>query len=102
MKKLLASLSERARKEGRNGVTAIIDMGSFFLFGRDGKATELIKYEASFVPKTKGGNIRGFRCYHVANYNTLKDSQKEEITQGQKKKILEITSSNNNNNITKL
>jgi hypothetical protein len=30
MKKLVASLSDRARKEGRVGVTAIVDMGFFF------------------------------------------------------------------------
>jgi hypothetical protein len=91
MKKLVASLSDRARKEGRDGVTAIIDMGPFFLIGGDGKATELIKYEASLAPKTSDNNIRGFSCYHVANYNTLTDGQKEELTQGQKKKLLEVT-----------
>ena len=60
MKKLVASLSDRARKEGRIGVTAIVDMGSFFLFGGDGKATELINYEASLAPRTEGGKVRGF------------------------------------------
>ena len=30
MKKLIDSLSQRARKEGMPGVTAIVDMGSFF------------------------------------------------------------------------
>ena len=77
MKKLVASLSDRARKEGRVGVTAIVDMGFFFLFGGDGRATELINYEASLAPKTEGGNVRGFSCYHGGNYTTLKDSQKE-------------------------
>jgi hypothetical protein len=90
MKKLVASLSQRARKEGRVGVTAIIDMGFFFLFGGDGAATELINYEASLAPKTEGCNIRGFSCYHTQNYNTLKDTQKEELVQGQKK-LLKVT-----------
>jgi hypothetical protein len=31
-KRLIASLSDRARKEGRVGVTAMVDMGFFFLF----------------------------------------------------------------------
>lgn len=91
MKKLVASLSQRARKEGRIGVTAIVDMGFFFLFGGDGKATELINYETSLPPKSQYGNVKGFSCYHAGNYNTLTDSDKEEITQGQKKKLLEIT-----------
>jgi hypothetical protein len=92
MKKLVASLSERARKEGRVGVTAIVDMGFFFLFGGEDRATELINYEASLAPKTEGGNVRGFSCYHKGNYNTLKDSQKEELAQ-KGKKVLEITES---------
>jgi hypothetical protein len=53
MKKLVASLSERARREGRAGVTAIVDMGYFFLFGGDGFATQLIKYEANFTTKNR-------------------------------------------------
>ncbi|MFL6483224.1 MAG: hypothetical protein ACJ70Z_00705 [Nitrososphaera sp.] len=92
MKKLVASLSERAKREGRAGVTAIVDMGFFFLFGGDGRATELINYEASLAPKTEGGNVRGFSCYHGGNYSTLKDNQKKELAQ-KGKKVLEITES---------
>ena len=92
MKKLVASLSERAKKEGRVGVTAIVDMGFFFLFGGDGRATELINYEASLAPKTEGGNVKGFSCYHGGNYNTLKDSQRKELAQ-KGKKVLEVTES---------
>jgi len=90
MKKLVASISNRAARQGRVGVSAIVNTGFFFLFGGDGEAIELINYEASLPPKTEGGNIRGFSCYHVRNYNTLKDSQKEELVQGQKK-VLEVT-----------
>jgi hypothetical protein len=90
MKKLVASLSDRARKEGRVGVTAIVDMGFFFLFGGDGRATELINYEASLAPRTEGGNVKGFSCYHGGNYNTLKDSQRKELAQ-KGKKMLEVT-----------
>jgi hypothetical protein len=92
MKKLVASLSDRAKREGRAGVTAIVDMGFFFLFGGDGRATELINYEASLAPKTEGGNVRGFSCYHGGNYSTLKDNQKKELAQ-KGKKLLEITES---------
>ena len=92
MKKLVASLSDRARKEGRDGVTAIVDMGFFFLFGGDGRATELINYEASLAPTTEGGNVKGFSCYHGGNYNTLKDNQKKELAQRQKK-VFEVTES---------
>ena len=92
MKKLVASLSDRAKKEGRVGVTAMVDMGFFFIFGGDDRATELVNYEASLAPKTEGGNVKGFSCYHVGNYNTLKDNQKKELAQ-KGKKVLEITES---------
>jgi hypothetical protein len=94
MKKLVDSLSLRARKEGRAGVTAIVDVGFFFLFGGDSKAADLISYEASLAPKTQDSNVRGFSCYHLGNYNTLTDADKEQITQGHKKKLLEVTEGN--------
>jgi hypothetical protein len=92
MKKLVASLSQRAKRESRAGVTAIVDMGFFFLFGGDGRATELINYEASLAPKTEGGNVKGFSCYHGGNYDTLKDNQKKELAQ-KGKKVLEVRES---------
>jgi hypothetical protein len=93
VKKLVASLSERAAREGRIGVSVIVNMGYFFLYGGDGKATELINYEASLAPKTDGGNVRGFSCYHLGDYNTLNDSQKKELQGHGQKKILDVTES---------
>jgi hypothetical protein len=90
MKKLIDSLSQRARKEGRAGVTAIVDMGFFFLFGGDSKAADLISYEASLAPKTQDGNVKGVSCFHWGNYETLTERDKELLTQGQKKKLLEV------------
>ena len=91
MKKLIDTLSERARKEeDRKGVTAIVDMGFFFLFGGDRKAADLISYEASLAPKTQDGNVKGVSCYHWGNYETLTERDKELLTQGQKKKLLEV------------
>jgi hypothetical protein len=93
MKKLVASLSERATREGRAGVTAIINMGFFFLFGGDGEAMRLINYEASLPAKTAAGmagrNVRGFSCYNRGDYDTLDNNQKRDLTEGQKK-VLEI------------
>jgi hypothetical protein len=90
MKKLIDSLSERARREGRPGVTAIVDVGFFFLFGGDSKAADLISYEASLAPRTQDGNVKGISCYHWGNYETLTERDKEMLTQGQKKKVLEV------------
>jgi hypothetical protein len=93
MKKLVVSLSERARKEGRIGVSVISNMGFFFLYDVDGPASELISYETSLLSKTDGGNVKGVSCYHSRDYENLVDSQKKDLlTQGQKKslEIIEI------------
>ncbi len=95
MKKLIDSLSERARKEGRPGVTAIVDVGFFFLFGGDSKAADLISYEASLAPKTQDGNVKGVSCYHWGNYETLTDADKNQLTQGHRKKLLEVREQEN-------
>src|SRR5688572_10109547 len=95
MKKLIDSLSERARKEGRPGVTAIVDVGFFFLFGGDSKAADLISYEASLAPKTQDGNVKGVSCCHWGNYETLTERDKELLTQGHKKKLLEVRETKN-------
>ena len=93
VKKLVASLSERAAREGRIGVSVIVRMGFFFLYGGDGRATELIKYETSLAPKTDGGNVRGFSCYHLGDYKNLNDSQKKELQGHGQKKLLKVTES---------
>jgi hypothetical protein len=90
MKKLIDSLSQRTRKEGMPGVTAIVDTGSFFLLGGDSKAADLISYETSLAPKMQDSNVKGFSCYHWGNYETLTEKDKEQLTQGQRKKLLEV------------
>ncbi len=93
MEKLVTSLSERATREGRIGVSVIINMGFFFLYGGDGEASNLINYEASLAPKTDGGNVRAVSCYHLGDYNTLNDSQKVELQGHGQKKLLDVTES---------
>ena len=93
MDKLVTTLSERARKEGRIGVSVISNMGFFFLYDVDGTASELISYETSLPSKIEGGNVRGFNCYHARDYDNLVDSQKKELLTGGQKKSLEITDS---------
>jgi hypothetical protein len=93
MKKLVTSLSERADREGRIGVSAIVNAGFFFLYGGDGEVSNLINYEASLAPKTDGGNVRGFSCYHLGDYNTLNNSQKKELQGHGQKKLLDVTES---------
>ena len=53
----------------------------------------MIKYEASLAPKTDGGNVRGFSCYHLGDYKNLNDSQKKELQGYGQKKLLKVTES---------
>ncbi|HYY66944.1 MAG TPA: hypothetical protein VE572_01210 [Nitrososphaeraceae archaeon] len=71
----------------------IIDMGFFFLYDRDGAASELISYETSLPSRIDGGNVRGFSCYHARDYKNLDDSQKKELLTHGQKKLLEVTES---------
>ena len=93
MKKLVMSLSKRAKREGRIGVSFISNMGFFFLYDRNGPASELISYEASLPSRADGGNVRGFSCYHARDYDNLDDSQKKELLNNGQKKLLEVTES---------
>jgi hypothetical protein len=93
MKKLVASLSERAAREGRIGVSAIVNMGFFFLYDGHSEASELISYETSLPSRTDGGNVRGFSCYHARDYKNLDDSQKRELQGHGQKKLLKVTES---------
>ena len=93
MKKLVMSLSNRAKREGRIGVSFISNMGFFFLYDRDDAASELISYETSLPSRVDGGNVRGFSCYHARDYDNLDDSQKKELLNNGQKKLLEVTES---------
>jgi hypothetical protein len=89
MKKLMLSLPQRAKREGRIGVSVISNMGFFFLYdGGGGDASEKISYDTSLPSKIEGGNVRGFSYYNARDYKNLDDSQKKELlTQGLKKSL---------------
>lgn len=61
-----------AEIHGKNGVTAIMDVGSFFLFER---IEELIKRESMWSQKTKV-KIKQICAYNQGNFNQLTDSEK--------------------------
>ena len=72
---LIHLLAIRAQKDSKNGIFAIADMGSFFLFGRE---KELVNYELS-IPKTIDIRLKAFCCYHKNDFSLrlTKDQQRE-------------------------
>lgn len=85
--KFIKSLLTRAEKEGKNGITNFSDLGSFFLFE---KVKELLEYEQS-IPKKMDIQLRGFCCYHQANFHALTDEQQGKILELHNKSILMIS-----------
>jgi hypothetical protein len=92
MKKLMLSLPQRAKREGRIGVSVISNMGFFFLYdGGGGDASEKISYDTSLPSKIQADNVRGFSYYNARDYKNLDDSQKKELLTQGLKKSLEVT-----------
>ena len=90
MKKIVASLSERARKEGRIGVSVISNMGFFFLYNGVDDTSELISYETSLPSKTDGGNVRGFSPITQETINILRRVRKRSFMLRARKSHLKL------------
>ena len=67
-KKLAMTLVQRARQEGRHGVSWIGDMGSFIGFQR---VTDLMDYELSCPQQYEDEMIRTVCCYHEGDFRRL-------------------------------
>jgi hypothetical protein len=74
-------LVRHAEKLGKDGVTGIADMGSFFQFANHkNKKANIMEYETS-LPSKFHSRLKGFCCYNQKDLDRL--------TEGQKKKLLD-------------
>ena len=80
---LAKSLVKKAAEEGKGGVCAFGDIGSFFLFDR---ILELMEYEMS-IPPRPGLKLKAFCCYHQGDYGRLSDEEKRTIAANHFRKI---------------
>ncbi|HYX57041.1 MAG TPA: MEDS domain-containing protein [Nitrososphaeraceae archaeon] len=74
-------LVKHAQKLGKNGVTAIADMGSFFQFNyheNKNKKTNIIEYETS-LPSKFHSKLKGFCCYNQKDFDRLTERQKKKL-----------------------
>src|ERR687890_399932 len=72
-------LLKHAQKLGKNGVTAIADMGSFFQFNyHENKKTNIIEYETS-LPSKFHSKLKGFCCYNQKDFDRLTERQKKKL-----------------------
>lgn len=82
-------LVKHAQKLGKNGVTAIADMGSFFQFiYHKNKKNNIIEYETS-LPSKFHSKLKGFCCYNQKDFDRLTEHQKK-ILVGHHGKVLTI------------
>jgi hypothetical protein len=72
-------LVKHAQKLGKNGVTAIADMGSFFQFNNhENKKTNIIEYETS-LPSKFHSKLKGFCFYNQKDFDRLTEHQKKKL-----------------------
>lgn len=85
----LEKLVKHAEKLGKNGVTGIADMGSFFQFNNHRtKKSNIIEYETS-LPSKFHSKLKGFCCYNQKDFDRLTERQKK-ILVGHHGKVLTI------------
>jgi hypothetical protein len=63
----LRILLKQAERQGKNGVTVLSDLGSFYHYNSYGNR-RLIEYEGSLPKKYDGMNLKGFCLYHQKDF----------------------------------
>jgi hypothetical protein len=63
----LRILLKQAERQGKNGVTVLSDLGSFYHYNSCGNQ-KLIEYEGSLPKKYDGMNLKGFCLYHQKDF----------------------------------
>jgi hypothetical protein len=72
-------LVKHAEKLGKNGVTGIADMGSFFqLNDHKKKKASIMEYEIS-LPSKFHSKLKGFCCYNQKDFDRLTEHQKKKL-----------------------
>jgi CheY-like chemotaxis protein len=73
--KMAKTLVQRARKEERNGVSWVGDMGSFLALDR---AFDLLDYEL-YCPATYQDTLKTVCCYHIEDFKKLSTEQRNRL-----------------------
>ena len=74
--KFATTLAKRAESDGKSGVFALTEMGSFFIAER---IASLLEYEASLQKKWELNNFKSVCTYHNGDFATLSKQQQETI-----------------------
>jgi hypothetical protein len=74
--KFATTLAKRSESDGKSGVFALTEMGSFFIAER---IASLLEYEASLPKKWDLNNFKSACTYHNDDFGTLPKQQQETI-----------------------
>ncbi len=74
--KFVTTVVKRAKREGKAGVFALTEMGSFFIAER---IASLLEYERSLPKKWEHNNFKSACTYHKDDFATLSKQQQETL-----------------------
>jgi hypothetical protein len=75
-------LVKKAESLGKNGVSVIADLGSFYHYQSNNATEKLFEHELSLPSKYEGMKFKGFCAYHKADFE-------RRFTEEQKQKLLD-------------
>ncbi|HEY9491665.1 MAG TPA: MEDS domain-containing protein [Nitrososphaeraceae archaeon] len=75
-------LVKKAESLGKNGVSVIADLGSFYHYQSNNATEKLFEHELSLPSKYEGMKFKGFCAYHKADFD-------RRFTEEQKQKLLD-------------
>lgn len=70
-------ISEKAKQRGKNGISIISDMGSFFYKGDSQQNKDILFAFENAIPKQFDENIKRLCLYHKDNLNRINDKEKD-------------------------
>jgi hypothetical protein len=82
LKEFVKQLVKKAESTGKNGVSVIADLGSFYHYHHSNTADKLVEYELSLPSKFDGMKLKAFCIYH-------KEDLDKRFTEEQKQKLLD-------------
>ena len=85
---------EYANTSGKNGLSVLADMGSFFYYD---KKDDLLQYEIALPLKYKNMNLKGFCIYHKLDFDRrLTDKERQILMEEHGKTLILLSSSSGN------
>jgi hypothetical protein len=87
IKSFIKQLVQHAENTGKRGVSILVDMGSFYHYG---KIDELIEHELSIPSNYYNIKLKRFCIYHEKDFNRLKEEYKHTLSQHHGKELVVI------------